>query len=185
MIVRALFVMTGVIAVLVGVQLPWGEVTFRGTQVPVTFFLDIGVVGTIIAVLGAVFALLGLTEAVSQRSAGVLVAFFGLAITAGAAAGIALIEQGDLDVAPGQVPVSNLVLAPGGFVVLGGGIILVLAGLLFIAMPIPPGPPMPPGGGEGETPPGWYPDIRRSGRLAYWTGSRWTHDRRKLASGGD
>jgi len=178
---RALLMMVGVVAILIGSQLPWGEFDFGGVRVPLIFFLDLASIGTIIAALAAALGLLGISESLSQRSAGVLLVVLGMAIAGGAMAALALIDQGELDVDPGlagQIPVSEIELGPGGFVVLAGGITLMLAGLTFIATPLPAGPPLPPGGGTGEVKPGWYSDPRRRGRVGYWTGSKWTHHRR-------
>jgi hypothetical protein len=51
----------GVIAVMVGAQLSWGEVDLGQTSVPLTFFLDIGAIGSLLSVIG--IALGGLSPA--------------------------------------------------------------------------------------------------------------------------
>ena len=69
-------------------------------------------------------------------------------------------------------------LGPGGFVAAGGGLVLAIGGVTFLAAPLPPGPPLPLGGGTGQVVAGWYHAGGQPGRVAYWNGTRWTHRRR-------
>jgi hypothetical protein len=61
-ILRGVLMGTGVIAVLVGSQLPWGEFDTNFGPQPVVFFLDLSQIGTIVAVLAAALGMLGLVS---------------------------------------------------------------------------------------------------------------------------
>ena len=85
MVVRILLLVVGVIAVMVGAQVPWGEVDRGQTSVPLTFFLDIGAIGSLLSVIGIALGGLSLSERISERSVGGLLVIFGLGIATGSA----------------------------------------------------------------------------------------------------
>ena len=178
-IIRILLIVGGVVAVMIGAQLPWGEVEVGGISSPLTFFLDIAAIGTILSVIGIALGGLSLSDRLSERAVGALLIIFGLGIAVGSGLLMALIDGEQLELAPGfeDIPVGSVVIGPGGFVAASGGLVLALAGLLFMVTPPAPGPPIPAGGGPGEVPAGWYPISGRPHVVAYWNGTRWTHER--------
>jgi hypothetical protein len=178
MVIRILFIIAGVVAVMIGSQAPWGEVNAGDITIPLTFFLDIGAIGSVISVIGVALGGLSLSDRLSERSVGLLFVLFGLGIAIGSGTLMTLIDQNHLEVDPGlQIQVNSVDLGPGGFVTAAGGLVIVIAGLLFIAAPLPPDPPSPAAGATGEVKAGWYPLGRRSDVIAYWNGTRWTHRR--------
>jgi hypothetical protein len=180
MVVRILFIIAGIIAVMFGSQLPWGEVDAGDITIPLTFFLDIGAVGSIVSVIGVALGGLSLSDRLSERSVGALFIVFGFGIAVGAGVLMTLIDQNHLEVDPDfPLQVNSVALGPGGFVTAAGGLVIVIAGLMFIAAPLPPGPPSPASGELGEVKPGWYPLGRRPDVIAYWNGTRWTHRRQR------
>ena len=179
-IIRILLIVGGVVAVMIGAQLPWGEVETELGSEPLNFFLDIGAIGTILSVIGIALGGLSLSDRLSERAVGALLLIFGLGIATGAGFLMTLIDRDHLELDPAFeefVPVEAVVLGPGGFVAASGGLVLALAGLLFMVTPPAPGPPIPAGGGPGEVPAGWYPISGRPHVVAYWNGTRWTHER--------
>jgi hypothetical protein len=180
-VVRILVLVVGIVAVMIGAELPWGEVDLGEITIPLTFFLDIARIGAIVGVIGGAIGLLGLTDRVSSRSAGVALAIFGAAVAAGSAALMSVIDQNHLELDPvlaQRLTVSSVDLGPGGFVVGAGGLIIAVAGLLFMMAPSPPDPPLPASGGPGPVAAGWYALGPRSGQMAYWNGTRWGSQRR-------
>ncbi len=178
MLVAGLFVVVGVLATLIGSQMPWGEVVTDQVNIPLEFFLDMASIGTIISVLGGALGLMGLTSSVSRRAAGALTAFVGLVVASGAAVLVILIDGADLDLDANYSEFftpRDVSVGPAGFVVAAGGLALVLGGFLVATARTDDQPPLPVGGGTGATPPGWYDSGR--GELRYWTGSRWTQTR--------
>ena len=115
LLVRGLFVVVGVVAVLVGSQLPWGEVDAGDVTIPLEFFLDMSSIGVIIAVLGGVLGVLGLQTGSSFQAIGGLTAFVGFLLTAGAVVIVVLIDRAELELDPAffDVARSDVIVGPG------------------------------------------------------------------------
>jgi hypothetical protein len=173
-LIRSLLFVFGLTTALVGTQLPWGQFTAGGMTVPLEFIFNLEQMAAIVAVVVGVIGFLGINGSVSPQATGILLTALGAVIAGGSIVLIMLIDGGDVDVDPTfPFQVSKVSAGPAGFVVAVGGLLIMVAGVVFASSRMPYRPPRAEGGGVGPVPPGWYSIGGDSSQMGFWDGKGW------------